>query len=142
MAKSIPARTSVAILCACYTSNVYAGPSYEVKCVDTARDTQLTWFDANPNSSITSILGRHHQLPKGLQSFSVDSNGNDTRLKVASYQPYEVNLRVKLSAPEKKLILKSKQEADREIGAIQKIVLENHSKVLIDDQPRLGTSYA
>lgn len=139
MIQRMTKRTFIAIIFVFHAADAIAGPSYSVECEDIARGTKLHLFDANPRSGIVDVTGTHNQLPDGLESFSaVDSNDNIS-LTVADYKPYEVQL---LLSPAQPLVasLHTDNEHEIELGHLQKVILENHSEIVIDSDPRLAAT--
>jgi len=113
------------------TSVGLAGPSVGVHCNDPARKTKLDLFDVNPEFSVISISGVHNQLPKAVQSFGTNQQF-EGKLTVTRYRPYEVELTA--NTP---IALKSQ---DALVGIVERIIIENHSKLEVPDARRTGAA--
>ena len=116
---------------------MFAGPSYEVRCTDPARNTELFLFDANPSNGLMGIEGTHHQLPEGMNRFTAEISAGPLALDVVRYQPYEVELRVNAEDQDAMLVANSNESA-MHIGRIDRLLIENHSNTLINDTHREG----
>jgi hypothetical protein len=116
-------------------SAVIAGPSYSVECKDISRHTNIHLFDANPRSRFLMARGMHNSLPEGMESF-IAASPNPTALTVTSYKAYEVELKLKPEGDSVYLV--TDNEAKTKIGILERIILENHSEIKIQEQPRSG----
>ena len=113
------------------STQTFAGPSHRVQCTDPARGTQINFADAKPNQHFFRADGTHNQLPKSSSSFTVNASGT-ANLKVTSYKPYEVELTLENPAQ-----IVTRGDDPKEIGILEKVILENHTtpKIDVSDRP-------
>lgn len=131
---------AVLIILGSVPSQVVAGPSYSVECEESARAIKLHLFDANPRTGFIAAYGTHPYLPEGMKSFGARAPANPIPLRVARYQPYEVELEL-VAQPEAALPpLVAENTANTTISTLQKIILENHSPITINQPPCHGAA--
>ncbi len=112
------------------STQTFAGPSHRVRCTDPGRKTELLFHDAKPNQAFFEIEGRHNQLPKSSSSFVVNTAGVASP-KVTNYKPYEVELTLENPAQ-----IVTRGDDSKEIGILEKVILENHAELKIDVSDR------
>lgn len=131
---------AVAVILGAVPLPVSAGPSYSVECEESARATKLHLYDANPRTGFIAAYGTHPYLPEGMRSFGARTSANPIPLRVARYQPYEVELEL-VANPEASLPpLMAENTANTTISTLQKIILENHSPITINQSLRHGAA--
>ncbi len=113
------------------STQTFAGPSHRVRCTDPARGTELLFHDAKPNQQFFKVKGTHNQLPKSSSNFVVNTSGVASP-KVTSYKPYEVELTLENPAQ-----IVTRGDNPKEIGILEKVILENHTelKIGVSDRP-------
>jgi len=133
---------AVSLLAVCTTlNNVQAGPSYSVECNDESRGTSLHLFDANPSASgLIGATGSHNQLPNGFHAFSLDTQGDAVPLEVIRYASYEVELQLNRESDEVGVPVIAGPGDGSAIASLERIILENHSAVLVNEQVRAAAA--
>ena len=113
-----------------------AGPSYSIECEDHARNNTIHMFDLNPSSDVMRANGVHHLLPDTMESFVLEGNGSE--LTVVSYAPYEVELLPTLGTDGQRPAVMIGENDGVRAGILEKVILENESELIIDQEPRKG----